>query len=258
MSTPISINEKDEILAELRLLRNTFEKSTNVLARQKPFINDELQKIVLNEGFEIIGINLNLKKIVLDIDAEVREMYKSVMKMERRVKFYYNHLIRERDGYDIEFNDNLTHGEDDLFHIVADYIFKLHDFKTGRVDFHSKIDGIEFDCIARGTTYMGKYNRVVGIEFKDIGFAKVVEQALLRKNYTHLQYIVVGTDPATIYEGFRTLLDELSDNGIGLISIVNVYDKKNKNRFDVPIRILTSAHNNKPKVSKLDFLCEDM
>jgi uncharacterized protein (DUF2164 family) len=237
--------DKEELLQQIHELRLNFDKNTDILAHQKPFLNNELQKIIIDNGFEIIGINVGLKNIINKIDNEVHDMHREISKMERRIQFYYDHLIYDKNEYNIEFFDDLTHCEDDMFHVIPDYLFREHSFKLNKFDFHKRIDGMEFDCIARGTTYLGRDKRNVSIEFKENDFTKVVDQSLKRKHYMHAQYVVTNSPPDYIYEKCRGDLDELSKNNIGLVSVIVRYRGKEKEL--IPIKLLSASVNTKVK-----------
>lgn len=214
--------EKEDILKNLSEIKSKlYDISTeitkrNILEHSQPFVD-----IVKSDTFELIGLNVGLTNKIETLHKDFYELQRSVAKSISRIEFYYNDAIREKHEYTIEFGDDLTHMEDDMFHDVIDYIRNLHDFKVERVEFHKRIDGIEFDCIAHGRTYMGKFDRTIGIEFKDSDIETVVAQAVVRSGYTNVQYVVAKTSFYYLIEKMPTLIDELKKHKIGLILLIN-------------------------------------
>jgi hypothetical protein len=214
--------EKEEILKELEeIKKRIYDISSeinrgNILEHTKPLVD-----IVENNTFEIVAMSVGLSKKIKETHDIATELYRKIGKSISRIEFYYNDAIREKHEYTIEFGDDLTHMEDDMFHDVIDYIRNLHDFKVERVEFHKRIDGIEFDCIAHGRTYMGKFDRTIGIEFKDSDIETVVAQAVVRSGYTNVQYVVAKTSFYYLIEKMPTLIDELKKHKIGLILLIN-------------------------------------
>ncbi len=239
----VNHNEKDEIIKELITLRSL---GVDVIdsTRRREFINADplVSAIAKNSDYELFGINIGISKKIDEVTKKYEEMQRGIIKTVNRMQFYYNHIIRERDGYDIEFHDDLTHNEDDLFHITVDYIRRHHSFNISHVDFHKRIDGIEFDCIVRGSTFRDKYARVIGVEFKDADIETVVQQAIIRADYTNVQYVVVNTSIGYIFEKRPGLLVDLKSHKIGLICIVS-----GKNE-DIPVMILPSEIRRKTKL----------
>lgn len=214
--------EKEEILKELNEIKGKlYDISTNINRRNIFEHTQPLVDIVKSDTFELIGINVGLTKSIETLRKDFADLYRSVGKSISRMEFYYNDAIREKHEYTIEFGDDLTHMEDDMFHDVIDYIRKVHDFKVEKVEFHKRIDGIEFDCIAHGRTYMGKYDRTIGIEFKDSDIETVVAQAVVRSGYTNVQYVVAKTSFYYLIEKMPTLIEELKNHRIGLILMIN-------------------------------------
>jgi len=235
-------NEKDEIIQELIKLRTAcgdIVESTR--KRELVAANPSVESIVKNADYELIGMNVGLLKKIEELNNNYKELNRGIIKTVNRMTFYYNHIIQGSDGYDIQFHDDLTHNEDDMFHAAMKCVCDFHSFNAKHVDFHKRIDGIEFDCIVRGSTFRDKYARLIGIEFKDYDIETVVQQAVIRSEYTNVQYVVVNTSMFYIFDKTPDILVKLKEHKIGLICFVH------GRKEETPVMILSSEIRRKTK-----------
>lgn len=243
----IGKNEKDELLCAIRDMRKDFSDMHNEF-KSKPFIDqDQINHLLKDHNVEIVGFNIGIKNKIKEIDELLRNKYKQLRELEDRIEFYYNHLMRDTHGYDITFHDDMTHNEDELFNACIDYIAKYHVFNIKKVDFHKRIDGIEFDCIAQCTTSMGKERRSIGLEFKEVGIKKAIDQSLIRKNYTNVQYLVSDESCDWILENALPIIEQLKKSNIGLITMTHINNQK------YPVMLLKSEVSRKAKYQELEI-----
>lgn len=240
--------QMDELLKAFSGIKYDINRSIQELRDQvhwKDIISgsDVIKGITNGDQYEIIGINIGLYNRIKELHDKVDALRRETGKSISRLEFYYKDSIREKHGYVIDFEDDLTHIEDSLFHSTIDYIKRIHSFRVDQVVFHKRIDGIEFDCIATGGTYMDRFARTIGIEFKDSDIEKVVSQAVVRSGYTNVQYVVARTSFNYLIEHAPTLIDDLKKHKIGLILLLN---------DDIPALVLKAEVKRKTKNKTLE------
>jgi hypothetical protein len=154
---------------------------------------------------------------LMKIQNDISKMWGSFYSLETSAKFYFNHLIESEKGYSIHFPKDVINQEDLLLSNSLEIIKRYHEVDVDRIDFHKRIDGIEFDCLIRCHKINSGLKYIINIEFKDTDIDKVISQAHKRNSFVNMQYVVVGSSPKWILYDRFDKVKELFEHGIGLI-----------------------------------------
>jgi len=212
------------------------KKELDVVREGFVSIRNEIEKVPHKvaetyKDYELILVNKGILSKFKDIDNKIDKVLDDWKNTKDRLEFRLNHILKEEDGYELQFEDGKVCIEDELFHKVSDAIAKHHAYKFIKVEFHKRVRGFEYDCIIECETDWRKLKRYVGIEFKESDVNKVVAQAIERHGNMNLQYIALSSDVAWVVSNMP--IERLKKMGIGVIAM---YGEK-------PVFILESKTN---------------
>lgn len=242
----MALERRDDIIAEFHDLRMELEVLKERLDKKTVIDTKSIQRALNGNGYEVIGFSAGVMRRMDEIQDQVAMASKHFFNLERRLTFYYTELIRKRFGYTMKFHDDITHHEDRMFHDAADFICDIHNIAVQRVDFHMVAEGLEFDCIAIGRLETPLNNHVmsIGIEFKDNDIDVVIDQAMARRGFTNLQYVVTSTSPGRLVSDYSDKMKRLRDDGIGVVSFGEL-----ENGTRIPILLIHAKTKKDAKVN---------
>jgi len=209
--------DKDEIISAIGSLGEQINKLEEAVRSVPGAFNSR----AVESGYEIVCLSPGIELQLKSIRKVVTDLHEKVQPQLERSEFYYRHLVQERCGYDLFFNDKVTHLEDRFLHSCIDNICIYHNYKATNIEMHKQFNGFEFDCFVTCKTPGNELPRTLGIELKDNNVEKVSDQALKRKDHVNLQYIVLNCSPMWVNDNVD-VLKKLKDAGVGLVSLITI------------------------------------
>ena len=216
-------NERDEVLEILKSFKEDkfkIKERVNDIGTCIRHIPDKCAEKYEKQGWEFVLINKGIRKSLGNLQDKQDALTKSVNQSYDRIEFLVKHLVVKERGYDIISCDNKINLEDDVFHKIPQIVKSQHSLQIKNVEFHKRINGVEYDCFMTCKTYLGTQDRIVGIEFKDVDVEKVIAQALVRHNNVHCQYVAINSSISWIYSNIVKDFPTFNKKGIGIICFV--------------------------------------
>ena len=161
--------ERDEIYGILKSFKEDkfkIKERVNDIETNIRHIPDKCAEKYEKQGWEFVLINKGIRKSLGTLEDKQDALIKSINNSYDRIEFLVKELVVKERGYDIISCDNKINLEDDVFHKIPQIIKSQHSLQIKNVEFHKRVNGIEYDCLLTCKTYLGTQDRVVGIEFK--------------------------------------------------------------------------------------------
>jgi len=176
------------------------------------------------EPLVIAGTASPFTQLREEIYAELRQLRDMLFKLQDHLNTTENAVRTFLFASGIKSYDGKIFNEDIGILDLAQTLAWNHNLSKWRAVLHyrwkpeKQVHDVEFDYLIFGETDRG-WPRVIGVEFKDTDFSKAVSQAIIRRDYTNYQYVVIRLHIHDLFEHYWDALDRAKKNGIGVISV---------------------------------------